>query len=491
MLFNSYIFVLLFLPACLAGYYMFHHIGKHRLAQCYLLAMSLWFYGYFNVNYLAVILSSIAVNYAVYRLLKRNFGQRLRKAVFLLAVAFNIGILFYFKYYDFFIENINSLFHADFHLKALLLPLGISFFTFQQLSFVIDAYRGQVPDYGPLEYMLFVTYFPQLIAGPIVTHDELVPQFQDPSRWRIDWKNFCCGAYIFAMGMAKKVLLADTFGRAVSWGFGDIGSLNSINAFLVMLSYTFQIYFDFSGYCDMAVGIGKMMNIDLPVNFNSPYKALTITEFWDRWHITLTRFFTKYVYIPLGGRRKGKYRTYLNVMIVFLLSGIWHGANWTFILWGVIHGLFSVVTRHFDRFFRKLPPAVSWLLTFGFINAAWLFFRADTIHDALRIGKRIVRFDLGGLSPDLAGCFSLKEFALPIEAAAGLLNMSGLKAVYPSLLMFGFFAAAFFAVLRMDNSYEKMQRFVPTPVRSLITVFLMLWCVCSFSGISTFLYFNF
>ena len=334
MLFNSYIFVLLFLPACLAGYYLFHHIGKHRLAQCYLLAMSLWFYGYFNVKYLSVILTSIAVNYLMYSLLERDFGRKLRKAVLLAAVAFNIGILFYFKYYDFFIGNINSLFHTDFNLKALLLPLGISFFTFQQLSFVIDAYHGQVPGYGLLEYMLFVTYFPQLIAGPIVTHDELVPQFKDKSRWKVDWRNFCCGLYIFAMGMAKKVLLADTFGKAVNWGFGNIDSLDSINAFLVMLSYTFQIYFDFSGYCDMAVGIGKMMNIDFPVNFNSPYKALTITDFWDRWHITLTRFFTKYVYIPLGGNRKGKCRTYLNMMAVFLLSGIWHGANWTFILWG-------------------------------------------------------------------------------------------------------------------------------------------------------------
>ena len=435
MLFNSYIFVLLFLPACLAGYYMFHHIGRHRLAQCYLLVMSLWFYGYFNVNYLAVILSSIAVNYAVYRLLKKNFGQRLRKAVFLLAIVFNIGILFYFKYYDFFIENINSLFHTDFHLKALLLPLGISFFTFQQLSFVIDAYRGQVPDYGPLEYMLFVTYFPQLIAGPIVTHDELVPQFQDPSRWRIDWKNFCCGAYIFAMGMAKKVLLADTFGRAVSWGFGDIGSLNSIDAFLVMLSYTFQIYFDFSGYCDMAVGIGKMMNIDLPVNFNSPYKALTITEFWDRWHITLTRFFTKYVYIPLGGSRKGKYRTYLNVMIVFLLSGIWHGANWTFILWGGLHGLYQVIGALL-KFLRARAAALlrldresasagigKVLITFLLVNFAWIFFQAPDLTSVLSICKRFFH-------PQLWELFDGTIYSLGLDHANVCLMAAGLILIF-------------------------------------------------------------
>ena len=491
MLFNSYIFVLLFLPVCLTGYYILNCIEKHRLAQFYLLTMSLWFYGYFNVKYLSIILISIAVNYLIYRLLERDFRNKFRKIILFLATVFNIGILFYFKYYDFFIENINRVFHVSFNLKALLLPLGISFFTFQQLSFIIDVYHRQAKGYGLLEYMLFVTFFPQLIAGPIVTHDELIPQFQDKSRWKIDWKNFSCGFYIFALGMGKKVLLADTFGNAANWGFGNIGSLDSINAFLVMLSYTFQIYFDFSGYCDMAVGIGKMMNIDLPVNFNSPYKALTIMEFWNRWHITLTRFFTKYVYIPLGGNRKGKYRTYLNVMIVFLLSGIWHGANWTFILWGGIHGLFSVITRHFENFFQKLHPALNWLITFGFISVSWLFFRANTLLDALRIGKRIVQMNFSGINSDLVNCFDLTELRFFTKAVAGLWEGIDLLAVYPYLFLLGFFVVAFIAVLGMNNSYEMMQKFVPSIRESLLIVFLMIWCICSFSGISTFLYFNF
>ena len=198
-------------------------------------------------------------------------------------------------------------------------------------------------------YASFVTFFPQLIAGPIVTHDELIPQFIDEKKKRINWDNIAKGIYIFTIGMFKKVILADTFGNAVNWGFQNIAELDTSNALIVMLAYTMQIYFDFSGYCDMALGIGKMLNIELPLNFNSPYKALRITEFWDRWHITLTRFLTKYVYIPLGGNRRGRLRTYFNILIVFLISGIWHGANWTFILWGGVHGVFVILTRHFKR----------------------------------------------------------------------------------------------------------------------------------------------
>ena len=219
------------------------------------------------------------------------------------------------------------MFGTDFALRGVVLPLGISFFTFQQMSYVIDAYRGEVSQYNLLHYASFVSYFPQLVAGPIVTHDELIPQFLDEEKKRFRWESFSPGLFLFAMGLGKKVLVADLFGRAANWGFGNIAALDSTNAILVMLAYTFQVYFDFSGYCDMANGLGRMMNLELPVNFDSPYKAATITEFWDRWHKTLTRFFTRYIYIPLGGNRRGRLRTYLHVMIVFLVSGIWHGAH--------------------------------------------------------------------------------------------------------------------------------------------------------------------
>ena len=333
MLFNSYIFILCFFPLCLLGYFFLNKLKCYKLSLLLLLGMSLWFYGYFNPSYLLIILGSILVNYMLCVLFRLSMPKGIKKLVLAVGISLNVLLLFYYKYYDFFVSNINALFASDFALKHLLLPLGISFFTFQQISFVIDSYRGEVNKYSMLEYACFVTYFPQLIAGPIVTHDELVPQLLDQEKKQFNWDNFSRGLYIFALGLSKKVLLADTFGNAVNWGWSNLLSLNSPSAILVVLSYTIQIYFDFSGYCDMAIGIGRMMNIDLPLNFNSPYKAITIRDFWKRWHMTLTRFLTKYIYIPLGGRGT-MLKTCRNTMIVYLVSGLWHGANWTFILWG-------------------------------------------------------------------------------------------------------------------------------------------------------------
>ncbi len=265
----------------------------------------------------------------------------------------NIAVIFYFKYYDFFLENVNILFNRSFELKNIVLPLGISFFTFQQVSYLVDSYKGETKDYAFDEYMLFVSYFPQLIAGPIVLHGEVIPQFRSRKRRKFIPQNFSKGMYIFALGLFKKIILADTLGTAVTYGFGTIDTPGSLEALIVSVSYTFQLYFDFSGYCDMAIGIGSMFNIELPQNYNSPYKATSITEFWDRWHMSLTRFLKSYIYIPLGGNRKGKLRTYLNIMIVYLASGIWHGANWTFVLWGRLQGLFSCLNRVFKNTWKK------------------------------------------------------------------------------------------------------------------------------------------
>ena len=486
MLFNSYIFILLFLPVTILGYFGLNRLRTSRAAHVFLLGMDLWFYGYFNIAYLPIILSSVLVNYGLYRAMGAAKRAGMRKLALAAALIFNLGILFYYKYFDFFTENINALFRADLPLRRLILPLGISFFTFQQLSFVIDACRGQVGDYGFLDYALFVTYFPQLIAGPIVTHDELVPQFQDEAKRHLDWDSFAMGLYLFAMGMAKKVLIADTFGNAANWGFANIPSLSAFSAAAAALSYTIQIYFDFSGYCDMAMGIGKMMNIDLPRNFDSPYKARTIAEFWDRWHMTLTRFFTRYVYIPLGGSRRGEGRTYLNMMVVFLVSGLWHGANWTFVLWGAVHGAFSVLTRRFRRFFEGLPKAIGWLITFLFVTMAWVLFRADSIADAGRLLSRIFTLAPGPLAPEMAECFNLAE----CRFLAGRILRQDMGALWPYTFMTVFFAAAAWLVARR-NAYERACAFEPEWKRGTVTVVLLVWCVLSFSGVSTFLYFNF
>lgn len=485
MLFNSYIFILLFFPLCILGYYGFNYSKKYTCGQCFLLGMSLWFYAYFNIGYLAIILSSILVNYGIYVLLYKASQKGLRKAALIIGLLFNIGLLFYFKYMDFLIQNINVLFHKDYTLLKILLPLGISFFTFQQISFVVDAYKNEIPQrYNLLYYASFVTFFPQLIAGPIVTHDELVPQFLDEKRKRINWDNMAKGIYIFILGLSKKVLLADTFGKAVTWGYNNLYSLNSTGALITTISYTLQIYFDFSAYSDMAIGIGKILNIELPVNFNSPYKALTIAEFWSRWHITLTRFFTKYIYIPLGGNRKGRVRTYINILVVFLVSGIWHGADWTFVFWGVCHGIFLVIIRHFKKFFENLHPALNWIITFGFVNTMWVFFRADSFGDALQILHKIALCSFGEINTELLSCFKLVEFEF-------ILQNSSIEALYPCFLLSAFFVFSMFVVLGCKNAHEKMDSFKPTVTRMILSAVLLLWCVFSFSDISTFLYYNF
>ena len=487
MLFNSYIFILLFLPLTLIGYYILNHFSKYRLASIYLLLMSLWFYAYFNIKYLPIILTSIILNYLFYIFFNHNNVKWLRKVVLVVAVLLNVSLLLYFKYYDFFIENVNAVFDTEFTLKRLLLPLGISFFTFQQLSFVIDSYRNEIPKYDFINYALFVTYFPQLIAGPIVTHDEMVPQFLDEKKRKIDFQNLASGLYVFAMGFAKKVLIADVFGNAVNWGYANTDLLNATDAIVIMLSYTIQIYFDFSGYCDMATGIAKMMNFDLPQNFNSPYKSFTITEFWKRWHRTLTRFFTKYIYIPLGGNRKGETRMLLNTLIVFLVSGFWHGASWNFVLWGFLHGAFCVITKLFDKFFEKLHPALNWIITFLFVNLTWILFRATSISEAAGIIAKIGAMNFGGINYNILSVFKLDG----VEALSTIFFGKGLLEINSGIYLLLFSVAAFAIFLGCKNVNEKLAEFRPTAAKSLFTVVLLVWGLISLSGMSTFLYFNF
>lgn len=489
MLFNSYIFVLFFLPICILGYFGLNRLGKYKTAQIFLLGMSLWFYGYAVPKYLFIIIASIIINYVFYLIsnrLSRSESIYMRKFILLTALFVNIGILVYFKYTDFFIRTANDLLRKNWSALNIALPLGISFFTFQQISFIIDTYRGEVPEYSFLNYASFVAFFPQLIAGPIVSHDELVPQFMDKEKKRVNWDYMATGIVLFTYGLAKKVLLADTFGNAANIGFGNIGELDTTNAVISMLAYTLQIYFDFSGYCDMAVGIGRMLNIDLPLNFNSPYKALDINEFWDRWHMTLTRFFTKYVYIPLGGSRKGTVRTYFNIFIVFLLSGFWHGAGWHFIFWGVTHGIFCIITRHFKTIYDKIPAVLRWCVTFGFVNVAWVLFRAPTLRSGLSFVKRILLFDFGALDTKILKCFQMPELAV---------LSNGLPAGGENIILYfsmaAIFILAFILILGTRNAYERLQDYKPTIVSLCTTTLLLVWCIFSFAGVSIFLYFNF
>ena len=487
MLFNSYVFLLLFFPLCMIGYFGLNHFKKYDLGQAWLLIMSLWFYGYFNPSYLFIILGSIILNYLFTRLMGRTQDPKLRKAEMILAVILNLGILFYYKYFDFFLMNVNRFAHTDFALHNILLPLGISFFTFQQLSYIVDAYRGQVQQYKFLQYASFVAYFPQLIAGPIVTHDELIPQFMDESKKHFNWDNFASGLFMFTLGLAKKVLLADTFGVASQWGFTNVAELDTTNAMLSCLAYTIQIYFDFSGYCDMAIGIGRMMNLELPVNFDSPYKAQTIDEFWHRWHKTLTRFFTKYLYIPLGGSRRGTIRTYINVMIVYCTSGLWHGAAYTFILWGAMQGVMTIINRIWKKQIQQLHPGLSWCVTFLLVTASMSLFRANSVADFITILKQILMMDFGPVNEGIMNAFLLPEIQLLIRHVPALSFLDA----YPTALLTFFFGGSMFLILGCRNAHEHMDTFRPTVVNFLCIALLLVWCIVSLSGVSSFLYFNF
>ena len=488
MLFNSYLFIFLFFPLFAAGYFLFGKLQNRTLVLWFITAMSLVFYGYNHVRYVPVITGSILVNYGVSRLLsseKYANRIRLRKGMLALGIVFDLGLIFYFKYYDFFFENINTLLHTRVTMKHLLLPLGISFFTFQQISFVVDSYRGETKDYGFAEYAAFVTFFPQLVAGPIVLHKELIPQFRDPSKGRVNFDNLYEGTVRFSLGLFKKVMLADTFGKAVAWGFANTEGATAGDLFIVMLAYTFQIYFDFSGYSDMAIGLAQTVNLHIPMNFDSPYKAFTIREFWKRWHMTLTRFLTTYVYLPLGGSRRGRVRTLVNTGIVFLLSGIWHGANWTFIVWGVLHGALCILERVFEKQVLRLHKAFQWTATFLCVNLLWLLFRADSVTQWITMLKRMGHMESFALSDGLLSSFVLPEQ----EVLFRLLFLKGVNETVRGFPMALFLAGALLLCLCFENNIRrKIGRSVKMP---LLASAAFVWSVLSLASESVFLYFNF
>lgn len=392
MLFNSYIFVFVFLPFTILFYFGLNRLGFNKLAKGSLVVASLIFYAYFNLSYLPIIVSSIFVNYGIALLLYKYKHNQIiiRRLLLSLGLLFNIGMLGYYKYTDFLIDNINALFATSFLLKNILLPLGISFFTFQQIAFIIDSYKANTKSLPTfLDYCNFVTFFPQLIAGPIVLPEEMLPQFADKNNQKLNSKNIFDGLFIFSLGLVKKVIIADSISVFSNAGHSlNVEHFTMAEAWLISLSYTVQLYFDFSGYCDMAIGIGKIFNINLPLNFNAPYKSKSFGEFWKRWHMTLNRFFTQYLYIPLGGSRKGLKRTLVNILIIFFISGIWHGAGWTFIIWGILHGLGVIIHRIWSKKgFVKIPGFLSMFITFFFINILWVIFRADNLSRAWLIIK--------------------------------------------------------------------------------------------------------
>ena len=413
MLFNSLPFLFLFLPVVLIGFFVLGRFSK-LAAAAFLALASFAFYGWWNPKYLLLLSGSILFNYTAGMAIARavaadHKGQGRRLLV--MAIIANLALLGYYKYANFFLDNFNALTGAGLSVGQILLPLGISFFTFTQIAFLVDAWQGKAREYNLVHYGLFVTYFPHLIAGPILHHGEMMPQFARAEIYRPDWGNLAAGATMFLIGLFKKVMIADEIGPYGTPFFeaAQAGvALSFLEAWCGALAYTFQLYFDFSGYSDMAVGLSLLFGVRLPVNFHSPYKAVNMVEFWRRWHMTLSRFLRDYLYVPLGGNRKSKVRRYTNLMLTMLLGGLWHGAGWTFVLWGALHGVYLVINHAWHGLRRSLGHnlrhSTPWgrgcacLLTFAAVVAGWVVFRAESVPAALQM---------------LSGMAGLNGFTLP------------------------------------------------------------------------------
>ncbi len=480
MLFNSYEFILIFLPITFFIYFYLNYKDMNSNSKLFLVFSSLFFYSWWNIKYLPIILFSIFFNF----ILGNFFLKNRNKIILIFGIIVNIALLIYFKYTDFFIKNIDYAFNLNIPLLNLTLPLAISFFTFQQISYLVDSYRGDTKEYDFLNYALFVTFFPQLIAGPIVHHKEMMPQFMKLKNRYINYKNISMGFFIFSIGLFKKVIIADTFSIWATNGFDKAIDLNLFEAWATSLSYTFQIYFDFSGYTDMAIGLALLFNIELPINFNSPYKSTNIQEFWRRWHITLSRFLREYIYIPLGGNRVKEIRVYFNLLITFIIGGIWHGAGWTFLFWGFLHGLALIIYRLWKRLNIKLYTFLSWLITFIFINITWVFFRAKEWSDAVKV---------------LSSMFSFNNIIFPtmLENKLYFLTDYGVKfgrftqdidATFEIIFwLFG----GLLLILLFRNSIERLNSFKLTYSNALFTSTIFTVAILSLNKVSEFLYFNF
>lgn len=498
MQFNTYLYILAFLPLTVIGWFLLNKCS-HKAALVFLIAVSLFFYAYAGLSGFVWLLISMVVNYGVVVVLERWH----KKCLMWLGIVFNIALLFYFKYTNFAIDTVNQIAGANLAALDLVLPVGISFFTFQQISYLVDSYReGKT---SLIDYLLYVTFFPKMLMGPIVKRDDLLPQFHDEAKRRVNSDNLIRGLQMFIFGLFKKVILADTFAGAVSWAWGldSISSASSMDWLLVMLAYTFQIYFDFSGYSDMAIGTARMLNIELPMNFDSPYKAKSVLEFWDRWHISLTSWFREYVFFPIAtnkklsrwarklAKRTGKRRVAVLLpqciaqFITFLLSGLWHGANWTYVLWGCIHGLLCIFDRLTEKIHKMCPSALCWILSFLTINVLGLMLPSEDIGQWWDILCRVFSFNGAQVSGGLIAVFSI-----PYETVFnGLLHVYSLFENICVFWMLLFYIGSIFLCLAFENVYKRKYR--KNAFTAIVAAVLLAFTVTCIGGESVFVYFNF
>ncbi len=514
MQFNSLYFVIFFLPLTLAGYYGLAGRGHRATADWWVILASFLFYGATNLWYPLMLGILLVMNWGLACQIERaeknagrgteqGIGESTEKSTgsgteqgigagfwAVLGIVLNTAFLGIFKYTNFFLENLNVLLQQDWPAVNLILPLGISFIIFSQISFLADVRRGTVPMTGESgvtfrEYVLFSVFFPKLTQGPISTMREFLPELRKKERHRFSSKGMVVGIQMFTCGLFKKVILADSLGSMVTQYYTQFTYRSNIDSLLVMLAYTFQIYLDFSGYSDMAIGISEMLGIHLQPNFDSPYKAASVTDFWRRWHMSLTSFLREYIYFPLGGSKRGAIRTYLNIMIVYLISGLWHGANWTFILWGFFHGAAQIIERLLGKAYRKVWLPVRWCITFGIVNILWMLFRSSSAAEFQRFWWHLWVDKSWYYSQDLASCLHISGVRTALSVLRLPASDQMVGAVSTAIFLGGCLGLCLLAPNNQKRSYKITRKSL------IVTAAMLFWCMLSMSGMSTFIYNDF
>lgn len=479
LLFNSYAFIFLFLPITFFGFFYLGKCKEKKYATLWLVFASFCFYGYWDYRYVPLLFSSILFNYLV----GRKIEQTREKVWLFFGIVINIAFLGYFKYTDFFLGTANDLVGMNyFDLPHIVLPLGISFFTFTQTAYLIDAYRGDACNHSFLTYCEFVTIFPHLIAGPILNHKEMIPQFIAEQTFKMEYKNIALGLTLFVMGLFKKVAIADTLSPWVADVFTYTDRITFLEAWIGALGYTFQLYFDFSGYSEMAIGLGLIFNLKLPVNFNSPYQATNIIDFWRRWHMTLGIWVRDYLYIPLGGNRHGEWAKMRSLFVSMLLIGFWHGAGWTFVFWGAMHGVGLMINHQWRRLHIRLPKVLNWSMTFLYVMLLWIFFRAESFQDAWNIIHAMT--DIQGFALPLGGKFEELFGSFDITFVNWMIRYPLEKSILLLLVLC-------IALIKMKNPIEYAREFRANKKWLLITLFFAIMVLYKMNVYTEFLYFQF
>ncbi len=480
MLFNSYQFIFVFLPLLLIGWNILQKVHI-KSALVFLTLMSMWMYGSFDIRFLITIISTSLITYLISYWLSRKKS----KLILFAGIAFQLLVLGYFKYTGFFVDNVNAVFKTDINFAQLFIPIGISFYSFGQIAFLVDRYKEEIEHIDILSYFAYTLYFPKIMQGPIAFPKEILDQMFDEEKIKWNADRVLRGLILFSIGLGKKVLLADYLGLVVDYLYSQVYYLDTLCVIMAGLTYAFQIYFDFSGYCDMADGISRMLGINLPQNFNSPYQAESAEDLWRRWHITLNRFLIKYVYIPLGGSRKGKTRTLIHIMIIFTLSGLWHGAAWTYIVWGVMQGL-TVIWDKVRPF--KIGKKFGQVCTFAFFCFSMLFFRAKTLEESFVLIQKLFFFTWPGFTYRAVSNLKISELYVVREAVEMTsMQYSNILYMIIYLLLIGI---SFFVITR-KNAYSFIEKKEFTKKELVGIALIAALSILSLSRVQTYIYFNF